>query len=423
MLRRALYIGILNLLLVSFFIVGCTERTPSRSVIDEPSKNEILTPEVTPGGLVMRGTYEDGKLYKAGEINVVVLNGSYYEMGRQYGTLLKTELNDFYKATWEGIPKQTQDDITMLIDEMSFGYSARHMEMLGGMAETSGLTITQLMVLDQLLSVSFLKMACSFIAVWEPYTQDGTLIAGRNFDWPQKFNAWSRYLTVTVYNPVSGGNACATFNYVGMINGLTGINEKGLLIEMNNGTDSMGNQIFLSRTNYLNNMLSFLWDAGNLKTMGKLIETTRPQSPVIINIADEKQAYSFETAPFDTRRRDPNQPGLLVATNYYMLPSWGILNRPAESQPGERYDNLLKLAGANKGKIDVNIMKSILDTALNDGGATLVPDKIAPTNPDWTLYQVIAIPSQMKVWVKTPNYPAFPNSNWVAIDLNPLFKK
>jgi len=35
----------------------------------------------------------------------------------------------------------------------------------------------------------------------------------------------------------------------------------------------------------------------------------------------------------------------------------------------------------------------------------------------------IAIPSQMEVWVKTPNYPAFPNSSWVAIDLNPLFSK
>ena len=40
--------------------------------------------------------FEGGKLYKAGKIGVLQLSGSYVEMGRQYGGLLKDEIQEFY---------------------------------------------------------------------------------------------------------------------------------------------------------------------------------------------------------------------------------------------------------------------------------------------------------------------------------------
>lgn len=311
----------------------------------------------------------------------------------------------------------------MLIGELSSGYTTRQLEILQGMANTSGLTITELMVLDQNTGTSFAKFQCSYIAAWGPYTSDGTLILGRNFDWFKPFNKlWSPYLTVVVYNPTSGGHSCATVGYAGMVNGLTGINDQGLFIEMNNGTNSMGVQTFLkNRTSYLNDMLNFLWDAGSMDTLGKLIETTRPMTSVIINVANGEESFSYENAPFETRKRGPNQPGLLVATNHYMLPSWGILNRPFPTRSLERYDNLLKLGNKYKGTIDVNVMQAILDTTLDNGGATEVLAEDTGTNPDLTMYQVIAIPSEKKMWVKTPNYPDDAGSSWTLIDLNSLF--
>ena len=368
-------------------------------------------------------TFGNGRLYQDGGINIVVLHGSYYEMGQQYGKLLKTQLNDFYQATWESFTKQEQDEVLMLIGELASGYTTRQLEILQGMAETSDLTITELMILDQNTATSFAKFACSYIAAWGPYAADGTLIAGRNFDWFKALNElWSPYLTVVVYNPTSGGHSTATIGYVGMVNGLTGINDQGLLIEMNNGTNSMGVQIFLkNRTSYLNDMLNFLWDAGSIETLGKLIETTRTMTPVIINIANGEESFSYENAPFETKKRGPNEPGLLVATNHYMLPSWGILNRPSHTRSLERYDNLLELGNKYKGTIDVNVMQTILDTPLGDGGATEILAEDTSTNPDLTMYQVIVIPSEKKIWVKTPNYPTYPNNNWIFIDLNQLF--
>jgi len=374
-------------------------------------------------GLILEKKYGDGNLYKAGEINVVMLSGNYYEMGQQYGNLLKAELNSFYEATWESFTEEEQNAVLMLIGELSSGYTTRQLEILQGMANTSGLTITELMVLDQNTGTSFAKFQCSYIAAWGPYTSDGTLILGRNFDWFKPFNKlWSPYLTVVVYNPTSGGHSCATVGYAGMVNGLTGINDQGLFIEMNNGTNSMGVQTFLkNRTSYLNDMLNFLWDAGSMDTLGKLIETTRPMTSVIINVANGEESFSYENAPFETRKRGPNQPGLLVATNHYMLPSWGILNRPFPTRSLERYDNLLKLGNKYKGTIDVNVMQAILDTTLDNGGATEVLAEDTGTNPDLTMYQVIAIPSEKKMWVKTPNYPDDAGSSWTLIDLNSLF--
>ncbi|MDX1779558.1 MAG: hypothetical protein R3339_11810, partial [Thermodesulfobacteriota bacterium] len=37
--------------------------------------------------------FEGGQLYKQNAVHIVVLNGTYFEMGRQYGHLLKEQIN------------------------------------------------------------------------------------------------------------------------------------------------------------------------------------------------------------------------------------------------------------------------------------------------------------------------------------------
>ena len=43
--------------------------------------------------VTMAAEFEGGQLYKQNAIHIVVLNGTYYEMGRQYGHLLKEQIN------------------------------------------------------------------------------------------------------------------------------------------------------------------------------------------------------------------------------------------------------------------------------------------------------------------------------------------
>jgi len=400
-------------LLAAVLLLGACAPVPAPPV-DEEAVPRDWAPEKTS---------QEGELYRAAGVNIVVLRGDYYEMGRQYGDLLAQELGDFYTAAWGSFTEEQKTQAQGFVHEVSTGYGARQRDVLRGMADGSGLTLTQVLVLDQNISTSFLNFGCSFVAAWGDYTTDGALVIGRNFDWFKDLNdLFSPYLTVTVYNPQSGGRAAATVNYAGMVNGLTGMNDAGLFIEMNNGTNSMGNQFFVkNRTSYLNDMLGFLWDAGSMEAMGKFVETVRPMSPVIINVADGDGAVSYENAPLEVRTRGPNSPGLLVATNHYMLPGWGVLNRPSATHSLERYHNLLKLAEAEKGGIDAAVMKRVLDTPLSAGGATELRSDSDPGNPDVTLYQVVVVPAEGKIWVRTPNYPDCPNDRWVLVDLGRLF--
>jgi len=46
-------------------------------------------------------TFEGGHLYKSGKLNVLDLRGTYRQMGRQYGYLLKDQLNYLYRIAIE----------------------------------------------------------------------------------------------------------------------------------------------------------------------------------------------------------------------------------------------------------------------------------------------------------------------------------
>ncbi len=73
-----------------------------------------------------------------------------------------------------------------------------------------------------------------------------------------------------------------------------------------------------------------------------------------------------------------------------------------------RRQNLLNLGEQNKGKINVDVMKQILDTPKDQGGATV------PT----TIYQYVVVPGNEVVWVKAPGY-----SDWSQVEYGKLFRR
>ncbi len=52
-------------------------------------------------------------------------------------------------------------------------------------------------------------------------------------------------------------------------------------------------------------------------------------------------------------------------------------------------------------------MKAVLDTTIPDGGAT---------QPEETIYQIIAVPKELTLWMKAPG-----NFDWQRADLRGLF--
>jgi hypothetical protein len=127
----------------------------------------------------------------------------------------------------------------------------------------------------------------------------------------------------------------------------------------------------------------------------------------IVTVADDRGAWSYEWPVFDVRRRNSHRPGILVATNHFEDASWGLPLPDDERfwRTRTRRDNLIALAEHLKGTIDERRMREILDTPIEDLGAT----------GDRTVYQIVARPGTLDLWLK-----AAPFADWTALPLGDL---
>jgi hypothetical protein len=257
---------------------------------------------------------------------------------------------------------------------------------------------------------------CSGIAVWGDYTGGGPLLFGRNNDDNAYFREFAPYTIVAVFHPASSGQPTAIINYAGVLYAPTGMNQNGVFLELNSGNVEW---IYPDRPLIFTTLWSLLEDHVTLSDPNPAFLSMKGDATLssIINAADSRQAVSYEISAFrekmdDVKRRIPDAPGLLVATNHFVDSSWGVA--PPDPFDDEkngwsvvRRKNLLAFAERYKGSFTEEVMKKVLDTTMEDGGAT---------QPNETIYQVIAIPENRTIWLKAPgNFP------WQKIDLNLFF--
>ena len=358
--------------------------------------------------------FEGGKLYKAGNIGVLQLSGSYKEMGRQYGGLLKDEIQEFYTIVVDEHYIKDKglkyEEIKGFSEAVYTRYPEKFKALMSGINETSGLPLEKIVILDQVLGIQFIiaqQGECSAVASWGEYTGGKPLVLGRNLDLAVDFKEFSRFLNVVVYNPVDD-IPTAVVCYPGEITSFTGMNANGVFFEINEGAKSGGNIINEDRLMLPVELVRFLTDYSDFNEFDAAMNTTRSNYAFIVQVADKDAAYSYEASVFDIKRRSGQEPGLLVATNDFVNPAWGLTPPlDAEDKSVQRRDNLLGLANTYKGKITPDTMMQIMDTPFEEGGATW-------TNR--TVYQVVVEPANNKLWMKTRGI-----QDWVEIDLNKYF--
>jgi len=366
-------------------------------------------------GLKYVSEFEGGKLYRAGEVRVLELTGSYRQMGRQYGALAKDDLRAMHKTIGEVFLnnekiKMTQDELNTIARAVFDRYPERYKEILYGMAETSGLGLDKVLLVNALEwfpkinKLSYGK--CSGIAVWGPYT-NGPVIFGRNDDDSPVYLPFAKP-TVAVFKPNDGSIPTALINYPGVIYNATGMNADGLFIELNAGNE-MG--FSLERISIFTTLFAYLQEYHNLVELDRAMRSTLADMSAIINVADPTRGYSYECSLWDTKRRDQDAEGIVVAANEYSHPEWNITPSDPKKDPGAnqiRKGNLLKLGAKYKGIITPEVMMKIMDVQITDGGATHAG----------TIFQVVASPADRKVWVKVPG-----RVDWTEIALKPIFGK
>lgn len=371
--------------------------------------------------------FEKGVLYQKGKIKVVELNGTYRQMGRQYGKLLAAEIRGMYAEVVKQFALNKIASADGQLEEFSRKlfklYPKRFRDIAEGMSETSGMGIDKIAVLNE--SFDFLISPgppaaapagehnhCSSIAVWGDYTGGGPLVMGRNFDFPAFYKNFNPYIVVVVFNPTDGSHSAAAIAYAGQIGVVQALNDAGLVLENNDGSNCGDQQrYFGERTPFLIKDLEMAFDYSTAEGLDAALKGARFHFPLIFNVAFPDKAYSYEMTTFDVKRRDGER-GLLIGVNHFVHPEW------VSPQPGKdgfagnsvtRYKNLAALAAKYKGSIDASRMMAILDIPLSKGGAT---------PPDKSIYQFVTVPASLKLWVKAPGY-----TQWTEIDLKKLFHR
>ncbi len=395
---------------------------PGPSVPSTGETTVLVDTSVTfsPGPSATGSKTVEGELYRAGEFYVAVLHGNYYQMGSQYGEFFKHQLAVLYPAVVDDYlikaHKLSMQDIYNWVNPRYDLYPQDLKEFIRGMEAASGLERQKLIILSQLTDLARItpgsagNAGCSGIAVWGDYTGDGPLVYGRNFDWSGHYAYFDSYIAVTVFHPDDGSLPFANVAWAGELLVQTAINSAGLFLESNDGEISGGAE-FLSDVIHPS-IRAFSWMTGSqdLSRMDSAIQEANMARAMSISVADKNGAHVYECTPKKTVLRNPDKDGLLVVTNHFVGPSWTNLLQPKDQgQTETRRKNLLALAEKYKGSFDVKVMQQVLDTSIGQGGATKNPE---------TVYQVIAIPEQFRIWIKAQGY-----SNWTEIDLKLLLNE
>lgn len=364
--------------------------------------------------LVYVATFEGGQRFQAGDYPVIVLSGSYREMGRQYGGLMKEELNEEYAFILDTLARRgyTRDQVRATARDIPAFYPQRVKEIFSGMSETSGLAPEDISLLYygaiyQLMAMPPVPASCSYLAAWGNYTPDGSVVASRNWDLDDAVMPYTQWYVLTVYRPSDGSNAVATWSPAGM-RPETFMNSRGLFVADDNA--GISDDAPEARPEFITEFYRFMFDYSDLKALDAGIRGTSPDTAWIVDVAGPDGAYVYEKMTNRTLQRTGN--GIVAAANHFVDPSWNFPAPPEHSL--SRYNNLLRLAGEAKGSIDAAKMMQIRDVCLENGGAKFCHSLLFGSRYS-SNHQVVFIPATRVVWMNAMD------RTWQKVDLAPLF--
>ncbi len=373
----------------------------------------------------MINSFEGWKLYKTpwGSFFIAELNGTFHEMGRQYGMLLKKELHDFYKESvidfliWE--KKITYEELVIYWKNNYNELPQIFRDYLDWMSETSGLDKDKTYIMSaNLVSIVYADLWCSSLSAWWDYTTDWKTVTWRNLDLPgEALKQFSKYFNIVIWNPVNHPASVAHIDFVGGLFYQTAINNKGIFLELQNW-ENADTSSFTGRINTNNILLESLFRNTTSNEVDKWFNTVLPEVGLIMNGSFPDHTTIYEWSTFRVAPRTAS--GLVSASNDFIDPSWKDYKINFFDKSNEwiwytvtRRENLLNLGEANKWKITPQKMMEIFDKT--------IPNSWASFPEDWqikTIYSIVVQPSELKIWLKVNKYSA-----WEEIDLIKYFNK
>jgi len=223
---------------------------------------------------------------------VLDLHGSWYQMGQQYGQLLKTELHALAAKL---IPYMTPDIIAAAaLIRASEPIIMRNI--VRGVGIGANLTETEMTALETMEFIAGNIPACSTIALWGDATENHQTILGRNYDWYMSVEKIQPPLITAIWHPAidEGAQPVATIAWAGIIYATTAINAAGICIELNAELISQTPPKFDQRVFSPGYLLEAAATCKTIDETTTALRKHKPFLPHIIGIADKQSACLLE---------------------------------------------------------------------------------------------------------------------------------
>jgi hypothetical protein len=212
-------------LLVALLVVSCAGAPPIRE----------LQPIATEGGLA----FHSGRRADGEGIPVLDLSGSPYEVGLQYGVLLRPEIQSMYAEYQKLLDQLTGGGLRRFFFRLSLDGKLRDMrsalppgfeDEVHGIADGAGIPFSDYLFFAMTPELLF-DAACTSMVVKE----GNQLVHGRTFDFPRPANLVWRY-PVIARVAIEGKIPYVTFGFAGLPGVYTGVNERGISASVNTAT-------------------------------------------------------------------------------------------------------------------------------------------------------------------------------------------
>lgn len=325
---------------------------------------------------------------------------------------MKTQIEQFYDELTDAYPAGKDDQLQAELVKGFALYPQRIQDIFEGMADTSGMVIEQLMVLDHSTALPLLPILpkCSCVIAWGDYTGGGPLVFGRSYDYAEETKDFNDTLTVLVLNPDDGSRSTAAIVNAGAVGTTSSFNSANLEMAIDDGSPSADYDFRFDYMETLISNVTFMLDSSEFTALDAALESTRPYMPLLFGVADPEAAYCFEETVSECRRRGGQQDGLMIANNHFLEPTWDIeplwdVEIPADAMAAHesaqmensitRLENLTALAENYKGELSADVMMEVFDVPMSESGAT---------QPNCTVYQFVTVPAELQLWVKAYDY-------------------
>jgi isopenicillin-N N-acyltransferase-like protein len=242
-------------------------------------------------------------------------------------------------------------------------------------------------------------LGCTAVAAGGPWTRDGRLLVGRNFDF-EGGRHFDENKLVVLCRP-QGGRAFISVAWPGMAGAVTGFNEDRLYCSIN-GAHSSDRANIGTPVSLVVRMV--LQQAGTLEEGIGIIREAKVFVSDSYLLADGRtgRAVSVEKSPGRTEVREM-QDGVLFQANHFESPGFAgdarNLEARREGTTAARRERIEELVVRERGKLDVEGVARVLRDRRGPGDRELAPGNRAAINPMIATHSVVADLATGTLWI------------------------